>query len=84
MEILEVWRVCCWFGVSTRLEARCLGGLRAYHAQVVKMITSFMEKFSKGCHKNRLFGKLVAVPEKVVKMMACSREVVKMIPSVKK
>ena len=27
MEVLEVWRVDGWFGASTRLEARGLGGL---------------------------------------------------------
>ena len=26
MEVLEVWRVCCWFKASTRLEAQGLGG----------------------------------------------------------
>ena len=25
---MEVWRVCCWFGASTRREARGLGGFK--------------------------------------------------------
>ena len=28
LEVWEDWRVCCWFGASTRLEARGLGGFQ--------------------------------------------------------
>ena len=57
-EVLEVWRICCSVGASTRLEARGLGGF----------MILFIHKLSKSRLFRNKIGNIIRFRAKVVNM----------------